>query len=147
MLRSELLQQHGSEYRCIFWRILSDGLTVIFNRAVLSVPPVRQPVQNVYPGALGADGEENGRDGQPPAAKQCRERWNWGRNRGRRGRRWGKQQSVTGKNSTFCCRTPSNVLRRRPPTLNCSFGYWSVCLARCRPAAPSRVALSWSVRR
>lgn len=122
MLRSELLQQHSSEYRCIFWRVLSDGLTVIFNRAILSAPPppffpVRQPVQNVYPGALGADGEENGRDGQPPAAKQCRERWNWGRNRGRRGRRWGKQQSVTGKkkrktnNSHFAAE-----LERRPRT-------------------------------
>lgn len=39
MLRSELLQQHSSEYRCVLWRILSDGLTVIFNRAVLFVPP------------------------------------------------------------------------------------------------------------
>lgn len=38
MLRSELLQQHGSEYWCIFWYILSDGLTVVFNRAVLPVP-------------------------------------------------------------------------------------------------------------
>lgn len=35
--RSELLQQHGSEYWCIFWCILSDRLTVVFNRAVLSV--------------------------------------------------------------------------------------------------------------
>lgn len=25
--------------------------------------------------------------------------------------------------------------------------YWSVCLARCRPAAPLRAALLWSVRR
>lgn len=40
ILRSELLQQHRSEYWCIFWDILSDGLTVGFNRAVLSVPPL-----------------------------------------------------------------------------------------------------------
>lgn len=32
-------------------------------------------------------------------------------------------------------------------TLSSSFAYGSVCLARCRPAAPLRVVLSWSVRR
>lgn len=39
MPRSELLQQHDSEYWCIFWSILSDRLAVVFNRAFLSVSP------------------------------------------------------------------------------------------------------------